>query len=354
MGRRSAAPYVAAERPAADAGVHQMTTETTLEGFLRQGAAGRPEGDAVARTILGFADAAATVQATIARGGSGDDLSAAQNHQNAGGDMQKELDVVADRAFLAAARAAPIAFYGSEEQDEPVALGDGPLALAIDPLDGSSNIETNVSIGTIFSILPATDAHRADPPSVFRQPGSNQLAAGFFIYGPQLLLVVTLGAGTRVFIRAPESEGFVAFGPAPAIPAEAKEYAVNASNRRHWSPGMRAYVDDLDAGRDGPRGKDFGMRYVGSMVADAYRIFRRGGVFLYPGDNRKGYERGRLRQLYETNPMAFCIEQAGGAASDGVRRMLDIVPDGLHARTPFAFGSKAEIEALAGYLGKDR
>ncbi|KAB0682567.1 class 1 fructose-bisphosphatase [Aureimonas leprariae] len=330
-----------------------MDTEKTLEGFLRDGAENRPEGKAVAATILAFADAAVIVQETIARGGSGDDLAAAQNHQNAGGDMQKELDVVADRAFLDAAKRSPVGFYGSEEQDEAVQLGDGPLALAIDPLDGSSNIETNVSIGTIFSLLPATDAHRADPSSVFRQPGTNQLAAGFFIYGPQLLLVVTLGAGTRVFIRAPGSGGFVAFGPAPAIPTEAKEYAVNVSNRRHWATGMRRYVDDLDAGAEGPRGHDFGMRYVGSMVADAYRIFRRGGMFLYPGDTRKGYERGRLRQLYETNPMAFCIEQAGGAASDGTGRMLDIVPDGLHARTPFAFGSKAEIEALAGYLGKD-
>ncbi|GGD99912.1 fructose-1,6-bisphosphatase class 1 [Aureimonas endophytica] len=324
----------------------------TLDDFLTAAAEARAELRPVAETIRHFAAAAVTVQATIAAGGAGDDLAAGQDRQNAGGDMQKELDVVADRAFLAAAKASPVAFYGSEEQDEAVAFGDGPLALAIDPLDGSSNIETNVSIGTIFSLLPVEASHRTDPATVFRQPGTRQLAAGFFIYGPQLLLVVTLGQGTKVFLHAPGAEGFVEFGKAPAIPEDAKEYAVNASNRRHWAPGVRAYVEDLDAGRDGPRGRDFGMRYVGSMVADAYRIFRRGGVFFYPGDTRKGYERGRLRQLYETNPMAFCIEQAGGAATDGARRMLEIVPDGLHARTPFVFGSKAEVEAAKGYFTK--
>ncbi|WP_152044678.1 class 1 fructose-bisphosphatase [Aureimonas psammosilenae] len=325
---------------------------STLDAFLNEAAAARAELVPVAETIRNFAKAAIEVQSTIASGGAGEDLSAGQHHQNAGGDMQKALDVAADRAFLAAAKASPVAFYGSEEQDEAVAFGDGPLALAIDPLDGSSNIETNVSIGTIFSLLPVTDAHRADPSTVFRQKGSAQLAAGFFIYGPQLLLVVTLGAGTRVFLHVPGAEGFTEFGTAPRIAEKAKEYSVNASNRRHWDAGIRAYVDDLDKGSQGPRGQDFGMRYVGSMVADAYRIFRRGGVFLYPGDQRKGYEKGRLRQLYETNPMAFCIEQAGGAASDGVTRMLDLVPEGLHARTPFAFGSTEEIAALASYLVK--
>ncbi len=325
---------------------------STLDDFLAQAAVRDAALQPVAETVRQFARAAATVQETIAAGGTGDEP--APEHRNAGGDMQKALDVVADRAFLEAARASPVAFYGSEEQDEPVTLGVGPLALAIDPLDGSSNIETNVSVGTIFSLLPVTDAHRADPPSAFRQPGTSQLAAGFFIYGPQLLLVLTLGRGTRAFIRAPGSSDFAAFGPDLAIPAEAKEYAVNAANRRHWDPAFRAYVDDLDAGTEGPRGRDFGMRYVGSMVADAWRIFRRGGVFAYPGDERPGYGSGRLRQLYETNPVAFCVEQAGGAASDGRRRMMEIVPDGLHARTPFAFGSAREIEALAAALsGKE-
>lgn len=324
---------------------------SSLDAYLDDMAGGEPTGRAVAETVRHLAKAAIGLRDTIVEGGSG--LGGARGAVNAGGDAQKELDVVADRLFLDAAKASPVAFYGSEEQDEAVLLNDsGRLALAIDPLDGSSNIDTCVSVGTIFSILPVEASHRADPAGVFQQPGTRQLAAGFFIYGPQLLLVLTLGKGTQTFAYLPSAGGFVLHGAALKIAPDAKEFAINASNHRHWGAAMRVYIDDCLAGAEGSRGRDFNMRWVGSMVADAYRIFLRGGIFLYPGDARKGYAKGRLRLLYEANPIAFCAEQAGGLATDGMRRILEIVPSGLHQRTPLVFGSKIEVEAVRGYLDR--
>lgn len=267
---------------------------------------------------------------------------------NQAGDLQKALDVAADRIFVEAARRAGVAFYGSEEQDDAVALSpSGPLALAIDPLDGSSNIETNVSIGTIFSVLPAQGQ---DAASVFRQPGERQLAAGFFVYGPQLLLIVSLGAGTQVYAYRPASGAFEETVERLQIPATAKEYAINASNARYWDSAVAAYVDDCLAGKDGPRGRNFNMRWVASAVADAYRIFLRGGIYLYPGDTRKGYETGRIRLVYEAAPIAFLAEQAGGAASDGLNPILSLVPEGLHQRTPVVFGSREEVLEFGRYI----
>lgn len=324
----------------------------SLDSRLSSHAAGGGLAAAVAQTIRQLGLAAIKVRDTIADGGSGAHLGDSHGEENAGGDIQKELDVLADRVFLEAAQNSPIAFYGSEEQDEAVALkADAPLAIAIDPLDGSSNIDTNVSIGTIFSLLPVEEAHRADPSKVFLQPGSRQAAAGFFVYGPQLLLVLSLGAGsgTQTYAYQPSSGGFIEWKPALSIAPEAKEFAVNASNYRHWDPTFRAYIDDCLAGSAGPRGRDFNMRWIASLVADCYRILLRGGVFLYPGDARKGYAKGRLRLLYEANPIAFCVEHAGGKATDGVNRILDIVPDGLHMRTPLVFGSTSEVESVGRY-----
>ncbi|MCB8838737.1 class 1 fructose-bisphosphatase [Aurantimonas sp. VKM B-3413] len=324
---------------------------SSLDAYLGSASGQDPLRQKVADTVRHLAAAAVKVRNTIIAGGSGESLGASRDATNGGGDVQKELDVVADRAFLDAAKAAPIAFFGSEEQDEAVVLKPGEaLAIAIDPLDGSSNIETNVSIGTIFSILPVEEAHQADPKSVFTQPGSRQLAAGFFIYGPQLLLVLTVGNGTHVFIFKPGFGGFVELTGSVTIADRAKEFAINASNYRHWDPQIRSYIDDCLAGTEGPRERDFNMRWVGSMVADCYRILVRGGIFLYPGDGRQGYQKGRLRLLYEANPVAFCVEQAGGAATDGVNRILDIVPEGLHVRTPLVFGSKREVERVGRYM----
>ncbi|KAA0972225.1 class 1 fructose-bisphosphatase [Aureimonas fodinaquatilis] len=268
---------------------------------------------------------------------------------NGGGDVQKALDVAADRIFSKAARQAPVAFYGSEEQDGAVALNaNGTLALAIDPLDGSSNIETNVSIGTIFSILPLT----VDGSDVFCQPGNRQLAAGYFIYGPQLLLVVSLGQGTQVFCHNPDTGEFLQTIERMQIPEKAKEFSVNASNRRYWQEPVLRYIEDCEAGTDGPRGRNFNMRWVASAVADAYRIFLRGGIYLYPGDRRDGYADGRIRLVYEANPIAFLAEQAGGAGTNGQQRLLDIVPEKLHQRTPIVFGSREEVMEMGRYFAK--
>ena len=222
-------------------------------------------------------------------------------------------------------RHAPVALYASEELEQPVLLDkDAPLAIAIDPLDGSSNIDTNVSIGTIFSLLPATGAPDADPAASFLQAGANQLAAGFFIYGPQLALVLSLGSGTHVFVLSTRLGTFVQAYESRIIPPRTQEFAINAANYRHWDEAVRLYVDDCLKGCEGPREKDFNMRWIASLVADCYRILMRGGVFLYPGDQRKGYHQGRLRLVYEANPIAFLIEQAGGAATDTVSRILEI------------------------------
>ncbi|NDV86034.1 class 1 fructose-bisphosphatase [Aurantimonas aggregata] len=324
---------------------------SSLDAYLGSQCDSDPTRRQVAETIRQLCAASVKVRNTITNGSASEHLGASRDAMNAGGDVQKELDVVADRLFLDAAKAAGIAYFGSEEQDEAIVIDrDGALALAIDPLDGSSNIETNVSIGTIFSILPVTDAHRGDPKSAFLQPGSRQLAAGFFIYGPQLLLVLSVGNGTHVFIFSSSFGGFVELIGSVSIPERASEFAINASNYRHWEPQIRSYIDDCLAGAEGPRERDFNMRWIGSMVADCYRILVRGGVFLYPGDARKGYAKGRLRHVYEASPVAFCVEHAGGSATDGLHRILDIVPDSLHARTSLVFGGKREVARIARYM----
>jgi fructose-1,6-bisphosphatase I len=232
----------------------------------------------------------------------------------------------------------------SEEMKTPVALKSaGSIAVAMDPLDGSSNIDTNVSVGTIFSVLPAADDH------TFHQRGSAQLAAGYVIYGPLCALVLTLGEGAAIFTLDPLAREFRLTTARVTIAPASNEYAINASNYRHWQEGVRAYIDDCIAGSDGPRGANVNMRWIASLVAECHRILARGGVFLYPADARKGYSRGRLRLTYEANPIAFLIEQAGGQAIDGGRRILDILPATLHQRTPLMFGSSGEIERIARY-----
>jgi fructose-1,6-bisphosphatase I len=286
----------------------------------------------VGQTVLRLSTAAVAVHRAIATGRVPELRPVNDHASNPSGEVQKPLDVFADDAFRAAASQSPVRVYGSEERREPIDLGGvGKLALAIDPLDGSSNIETNIAVGTIFSLLPLKAGSNTDRSSAFEQPGVNQLAAGFFIYGAQLLLVLTIGFGTQTFIHLGEDRGFALMGEGHNIPPETHE-----------------------SGKDGPRGRDFGMRYAGSLVADTYRILQRGGVFLYPGDRREGYTKGRLRQIYETNPIAFCIEQAGGAAIDGRRRMLEIDPEGLHVRAPFVFGSRNEVDAVLAYADAEQ
>ncbi|RWR26875.1 class 1 fructose-bisphosphatase [Sinirhodobacter populi] len=290
-------------------------------------------------------DTATTLQRIIARNGITEDLSAAQG-VNAGGDGQKALDVIADEAFKDALKDSAVLYYASEEDDDYITFDGGNLALAIDPLDGSSNIDVNVTIGTIFSVFPAA----ATPEASFLRKGREQIAGGFIIYGPQMALIASFGDGVHKWVFDPDTGRFERLADLGKIPAGKAEFAINASNARHWPAPVKAYIDDLLAGETGPRGKNYNARWVASLVAETYRILHRGGVFLYPGDGREGYARGRLRHLYECAPIAMLIEQAGGAATDGVNPILDEVPTKLHERTPLVFGPVAEVKRVALYF----
>lgn len=266
--------------------------------------------------------------------------------ENAGGDSQKALDVIADQAFAEALASAPVRHLASEERNGVETLDpEGTLAVAIDPLDGSSNIDVNVSVGTIFSVRKAHD----DGLASFLRPGREQLAAGYAIYGPQTILVLSLGAGIASFVLDASSGEFRLVSDRLRVPAGAAEYAINGSNYRRWPGPVRAFVDDCVAGTDGPFECDFNMRWVASLVAETHRILTRGGVFLYPGDTRAGYARGRLRMVYECAPIAMLLEQAGGAATDGASPILDQAADALHSRTPFVFGSADRVASVAAY-----
>ncbi len=303
----------------------------------------------VAATINGLAVAAKQIEHQLRL--SDIVLDAVAGKMNADGDTQKALDVIADDLIEAALRDVDAAIYMSEERDDAIVLNaDGRLIVACDPLDGSSNIGVNLTVGTIFSILPGgADAGLpggADAgPDALLQAGRNQLAAGFFLYGPQTSLILTTGKGAVSFRLNAENEFGLTNGQVQ-IPADAAEFAINASNARHWLPPVSSYINACLAGTDGPRKKNFNMRWAGSLVADAWRIFDRGGVFLYPRDKRPGYEDGRLRLVYEAAPIAFIIEQAGGRASDGVEDIMNIIPDALHSRVPLIFGSKSEVAII--------
>lgn len=300
---------------------------------------------ALADVLDKLAGVAATLARRIARGGIDEQLGTAAG-TNTDGDAQKALDVIADDAFANALAQSAVRHYASEEQDTVVTLNPGgQFAVVIDPLDGSSNIDTNVSIGTIFGIYPAADTPEA---SVLRQ-GRDLLASGYVIFGPQCALMMTVGSGVLRYVLDPETGIFRLIGQVQPIPVDSREYAINASNYRHWSKPIRAYIDDRVAGSEGPAGLDFNMRWIASLVAETHRILTRGGIFLYPGDERPGYAKGRLRYVYECAPIALLIEQAGGRATDGENPILDRVPGSLHERTPFVFGSANKVARVATY-----
>ena len=225
----------------------------------------------------------------------------------------------------------------------------GNYLLLFDPLDGSSNIDVNISVGTIFSVLRCPDGVTQAQDKDFLQPGTEQVCAGYTTYGPSTMLVLTIGNGTHAFTLDREVGSFVLTTRDMKIPEETKEFAVNMSNQRYWQAPMQAYVGDLLAGKEGPRGKDFNMRWVASMVADVHRILTRGGIFSYPLDAKCVAQGGKLRLMYEANPMSFLVEQAGGAASTGRQRMLEVQPTGLHMRVPVFLGSKQEVETAVRY-----
>jgi fructose-1,6-bisphosphatase I len=238
----------------------------------------------------------------------------------------------------------------SEEMDQPlgipVAYPRGHYLLLFDPLDGSSNIDVNVSIGTIFSVLPAPAGMTEDDERAFLQPGTNQVAAGYAVYGPQTMLVLTVGQGVVSFTLDRSTGSFILTQENIRIPPDTREFAINMSNWRHWAAPVRRYVEQCLAGKEGVRGKDFNMRWIASMVADVHRIMQRGGVFMYPWDKREPDKPGKLRLMYEANPMALLVEQAGGSATDGTHRILDIVPTRLHQRVSVMLGSRNEVAHL--------
>lgn len=297
-----------------------------------------PVMDALCRVAIGL-------RTRIAAGPLGGGLGTSVG-SNTDGDDQKALDVIADDAFRAALAGTGVRWYASEERDSvDVIDADGPFALAIDPLDGSSNIDVNVSIGTIFGISPALEEADAS----FLRPGQMLTAAGYFIYGPQTALLVTFGDGVAQFVLDPDTGVFRQVEARKTIPNQASEFAINASNYRHWSKPIRAYIDDCIAGVDGPRAKNFNMRWVASLVAETHRILSRGGIFLYPADSRPGYAQGRLRMVYECAPIAMLVEQAGGKATNGTQRILDCTPASLHARTPLVFGTADKVDRVTAY-----
>ncbi len=293
------------------------------------------------------------ISQAVNKGALGGVLGAAES-ENVQGEVQKKLDIIANEVLIEANEwGGHLAAMASEEMDSiylvPNRYPQGEFLLLFDPLDGSSNIDVNVSIGTIFSVLKKPDGDRGVEESDFLQPGSQQVAAGYCVYGPQTTLVLTVGAGVAMFTLDREQGSFVLTEDNVQIPADTKEFAINMSNQRHWAEPVKRYIGECLEGKEGVRGKDFNMRWVASMVADVHRIMTRGGVFMYPWDKREPEKPGKLRLMYEANPMAWLVEQAGGAATDGKQRILDVPVTKLHQRVPVFLGSRNEVDRVTSY-----
>lgn len=315
---------------------------TTLAEHLDRWASGDDARPPIAATVAALAKAAAELSELVRLGPLAGDMAevVAESRDGTG---QKALDVRAEELFETHLRAAPVAWLASEELDHVLELTPGaPLAVALDPLDGSANIEQASMMGALFSILPAAATGEAS----FLVPGDRQLAAGVVVYGSFTALVLTLGDGVDIFALDPRTGRFVLHRSGVRVPLARREYAINASNARHWPLPIKAYIEELVAGASGPRGVDYNMRWVACVVADLYRILVKGGIFLYPGDSRKGYEHGRLRLLYEAFPIALIMDRAGGLATDGFHPILELTPADLHERTPLIFGSKDKVERV--------
>jgi len=297
------------------------------------------------------------ISLAVTKGALGEVLGSAGS-ENVQGEVQKKLDIIANEVLIEANEwGGHLAAMASEEMDDiyavPHRFPQGEFLLLFDPLDGSSNIDVNVSIGTIFSVLRKQndDPKVIDPVSAadFLQAGNQQVAAGYCVYGPQTTLVLTVGDGVAMFTLDREQGSFVLTAEDVRIPEDTKEFSINMSNMRHWDEPVKRYIEECLQGKEGPRGKDFNMRWVASMVADVHRIMTRGGVFMYPWDKREPAKAGKLRLMYEANPMAWLVEQAGGVATDGRRRILDIKPTQLHERVSVVLGSKNEVDRVTAY-----
>ena len=302
----------------------------------------------LAQVISTIADTCQTIDQALQKGALAGVLGSAQ-HENVQGEEQKKLDVISNDYLIDALKVHPqVGGLASEELDEfTPAQENGKYLVLFDPLDGSSNIDINMCVGTIFSILPAknTVTQAAD----FMQAGTQQVAAGYVLYGPSTMMALTVGAGVVFFTFDPESQEFLVTADNIQVAVDTKEYAINASNQRHWEAPVKRYIDELLAGKTGPREKDFNMRWVACMVGDIHRILCRSGIFMYPYDLKDPKKAGRLRLMYEANPMSMLIEQACGAATTGRVRILDIQPTDLHQRVPVIIGSKNEVDLVSSY-----
>ena len=328
------------------------TKRISLTQYLIEQQRGEAQIPAQLRLLIEVvARACKRIAINVNKGALGDVLGTAGS-ENVQGEVQKKLDVIANEVLIEANEwGGHLAGMASEEMDDMLAVPNrypqGEYLLLFDPLDGSSNIDINVSIGTIFSVLK----HQGGPVTneSFLQPGTAQVCAGYCVYGPQTTLVLTVGKGVVLFTLDREQGSWVMTEDNIRIPEDTKEFAINMSNMRHWAPPVKRYIDECLAGKEGPRGKDFNMRWVAAMVADVHRIMTRGGIFMYPWDKREPNKPGKLRLMYEANPMSFLVEQAGGVSTNGLQRIMEIQPTQLHERVSVMLGSRNEVDIVTGY-----
>lgn len=325
---------------------------TTLSKFLIEQLRDVQDGTDLGALLVDVAASIKAISAMTAKGALGGFLGA-HEQSNSQGEIQKKLDVLSNEALLKGCEwGGLVAGMASEELEEPYAIDEsykrGPFLLIFDPLDGSSNTDVNVSVGTIFSIL-RHDKTAAPMVSDYLQTGLKQIAAGYAIYGPSTMLVLTVGNGTHGFTLDREVGNFILTHSHMTIPQDTNEFAINSSNERFWEPPIQLYVSECKAGKSGVRERDFNMRWIASMVAEVHRILMRGGVFMYPKDTKDPTKPGRLRLMYEANPVSFLIEQAGGVSSTGRERIVEVQPTELHQRIPVIFGSRHEVERIEKY-----
>ncbi|HQT82177.1 MAG: fructose-bisphosphatase class I [Ferrovum sp. 37-45-19] len=325
---------------------------TTLSKFLIENVSGTPDGAALAALLVDVAAAVKAISALSSKGALGG-ATGTLDTINVQGETQKPLDVLSNTAFVNTFELGGlVAGVASEEMDDPFPIKPphtrGPFLAIFDPLDGSSNIDSNVSVGSIFSILKAPE--QGEPVlKDYLQPGVEQVAAGYSVYGPATLMVITVGNGTHGFTLDREVGNFILTHPNMKIPVDTNEFAINTSNERFWEPPVTRYINECKAGKTGPRERDFNMRWIASMVAEVHRIMMRGGIFMYPRDTKDMSKPGRLRLMYEANPMGFIVEQAGGMASTGRERIMSVRPDTIHQRVPVILGSRNEVERVIHY-----
>ena len=329
-----------------------MTKRISLTQYLIEQQRGEAQIPSQLRLLIEVvARACKRIAINVSKGALGEVLGSAGS-ENVQGEVQKKLDIIANEVLIEANEwGGHLAGMASEEMDDMVGVPNrypqGEYLLLFDPLDGSSNIDINVSIGTIFSVLKHKGGDVTN--ESFLQPGTAQVCAGYCVYGPQTTLVLMVGKGVVMFTLDREMGAWWMTEDNMRIPEDTKEFSVNMSNMRHWAPPVKRYIDECLAGKEGPRGKDFNMRWVAAMVADVHRILTRGGIFMYPWDKREQGKPGKLRLMYEANPMSFLVEQAGGAATNGLQRIMEIQPTQLHERVSVMLGSKNEVERVTGY-----